>query len=310
MTPHLGIWGQENEYTPFFPLPQLGGGQKPHPQHFIGGKHKCLCVLCLSWSSWREARDPKFAFQEQREEGPSDKKGQAPSRLNTEVSDQKLTTRAVSLAATAMCPPPAHTHRDCLTLPGAHIGSPIRILAPWWTWVTPTHAQMQKQLWSQADVPEAIIRTHPQLQALCPSHMWTLVCTHTPVRSRTRPQSPAPKWAWLRSGSRPGKRSGQPVAPQKGIWSPRGSVGLVSPLLPPALPPHHLSLPCTPAALCLADRTPPKGKELGRELASLLPNAFLVPSSRQSTRTSMVGRCSTLPSTPLPGRTLPSVGKA
>lgn len=242
----LHIWGfgdRKMNIHPSFPYPSWGG-QTEAPSSALHWRKTQVSVHPLPLLVQLEGSErPQICVSRAGEQGSSDKKGQAPSRLNMEVSDQKLTTRGVSLAATAMCPPLAHTHRDCLTLPGAHIGSPIHILAPWWTWVTPTRAQMQKQLWSQPDVPEAIIRTHPQLQALRPSHMWTLVCTYTPVRSRSRPQSPAPKWAWLRSGSRPGKRSGQPVAPQKGICSPRGSVGLVSPLLPPALPLHHLSLP-------------------------------------------------------------------
>lgn len=54
-----------------------------------------------------------------------------------EASDQTLATRGVTLAATAVCPSPMHTASGCLTLPGTHIGSPICVLALWWTQVIP-----------------------------------------------------------------------------------------------------------------------------------------------------------------------------
>lgn len=71
-------------------------------------------------------------------------------------------------------------------------------------------------------------------------------------------------------------------------------------LSPPALcPPPSFTPALNTCCLLLGLRTPSEGKELSHELASLLPNPSLASSSRQSTWTAMVGRCSTPPSTPL-----------
>lgn len=122
----LHIWGfvdGKMNTHPSFPHPSLGG-REPRPQHFAGGNHRCPCLLYLSWSSWRKARDPRFVLREQKNKDQADGKDQAPSRLNMEGSSQTFTTRGISPAGTAVCPPPAPTRNDCLTLPSAHIGPP------------------------------------------------------------------------------------------------------------------------------------------------------------------------------------------
>lgn len=106
-----------------------------------------------------------------------------------------------------------------------------------------THVQMQKQLWSHADVPE-VIKTHPQLQALCPSHVWML------LRAQNKASEPSPKVGLVEARVETRERVRVTSGPQKGIWSPQGITGLVPPFLSPAHPQHPLSLlePLLPSA--------------------------------------------------------------
>lgn len=192
---NLHIWGFVDEKMnthPSFPHPSLGGWE-PRPQHFVGGKRRCLCLLYLSWSSWRKARDPKFVLREQKNKDQADRKDQAPSRLNMEGSSQTFTTRGISPAGTAVCPPPAHTRNDCLTLPSAHIGPPHRhpipIVGPGDT----IRVQTQKRLWSHADIPKPSSGPTPNPRLFAPltfGHSCTHTFLHTPEQDlRAQPQS-------------------------------------------------------------------------------------------------------------------------
>lgn len=194
----LHVWGRVDRkmsIRPSSPTPAWGDGGPGLSTLSEGNAGVCASSTALR-PAGGQRETPKFVLREKNNKDQADEKGQARSRLNMETP-----AGGHALPGEFHWQPRLRVPSDCPALPRAHT-DPHMHPAPMVDPGDVTRVQMQKRLWSQAHVPQPPLGPTRIASCTC-GHSWT----HSPARSRTRSQSPAPKWAQLRSGSRLGKGS-------------------------------------------------------------------------------------------------------